>query len=536
MKKKLFILVICFLILPIVVHGEVTGKGTLFLASDEAMTDTTLDKDSITITPNESNPYVYFYVCIDVTEGSITEVDQLLELSSTNFTLDENDTINSYDDWLGSGYLSSSTLHYSYRNYTGVTTGKHVIARVPLLYSDVTETLTVTYDKEYANLVEDLAAPRCVYQNGNNYGINGDVFDVTKDKEMYFLCYESLSKHFGITKTSFGVAEVLGMINTVGDSYADFGNETLPNEDNDDTSYLQLGVMVRSGTIHEIDEKVFIPKEAYSFKNCPDEGSTGYKICTGNFVNGWTGTITVTSGYATTDTEYEAIVSLRNETGVGVGTHLAVNIPLADNNGDVIEGESNVLGSSNDNIQLLSIGITPQSLADKSLKNRSIDYGGLYLGVSYYPQFIYEDYTQCKCKSLTVDDSTVANRQASHLESNNDLPTFLADTLVYYDNNYQLIDATNFNSSCVHNVNARLAASVTSQSCVSGTVDSGSAVYYCKSGEICPEAQYESECVSKDEIDNPATGSYFPYIILLFGFILSVALIFISRKNYFVCH
>ncbi len=56
-------------------------------------------------------------------------------------------------------------------------------------------------------------------------------------------------------------------------------------------------------------------------------------------------------------------------------------------------------------------------------------------------------------------------------------------------------------------------------------VDKGA--YYCKDGKECSKAQYDSECVP----ENPTTGSFIPYVVVLGGIAVASGLYFATRKK-----
>lgn len=57
------------------------------------------------------------------------------------------------------------------------------------------------------------------------------------------------------------------------------------------------------------------------------------------------------------------------------------------------------------------------------------------------------------------------------------------------------------------------------------TVDNGK--YYCKNAEECTKEQYDNECTP----ENPQTGSFIPYVVVLGGIGVAGAFYFVTRKK-----
>src|SRR5574344_442990 len=152
MKRYILCILLLLLFFPLMTHAEVTGTGSIFFASDEAMTNTTLDDGSITITP--ANNKAYIYVGVNVTSGIITQLNSYIFLTSgyslvsktvNSYTYSE---IDFYGDWIGN-FNPYYTNYFSARNYKGITSGKHLVAKIPLDVTDGTAAVTYTESDFY---------------------------------------------------------------------------------------------------------------------------------------------------------------------------------------------------------------------------------------------------------------------------------------------------------------------------------------------------------------------------------------------------
>lgn len=168
MKKRNLVLgvlvTLCMLVSPVITNA---AAGTIFGASDEAMTTTT-ESGSVAIANNGDNTKIYLGV--DVTSGTFTAYNATLTLKNSNFSFNK---ITPATGWTGSAKENADgTISISLTNTTGVTTGKHLVATVSLSVASATattETCTIGLSP-----VTTTTTPKCTVSNGKYYDNNGN--------------------------------------------------------------------------------------------------------------------------------------------------------------------------------------------------------------------------------------------------------------------------------------------------------------------------------------------------------------------------
>lgn len=85
---------------------------------------------------------------------------------------------------------------------------------------------------------------------------------------------------------------------------------------------------------------------------------------------------------------------------------------------------------------------------------------------------------------------------------------------------------TSINDPCSIKITKTTPGTVT-KSCV---VESGK--YYCKAGAECTKTEYEKECTP----ENPQTGSFVPYVVVIAGLGIAGAFYFMTRKKAKIYH
>jgi len=56
----------------------------------------------------------------------------------------------------------------------------------------------------------------------------------------------------------------------------------------------------------------------------------------------------------------------------------------------------------------------------------------------------------------------------------------------------------------------------------------GQKVYYCENGQVCTKEEYDKKCVTQD---NPQTGSFLPYAVIVGGLVVAAGLYVFTKKN-----
>lgn len=56
----------------------------------------------------------------------------------------------------------------------------------------------------------------------------------------------------------------------------------------------------------------------------------------------------------------------------------------------------------------------------------------------------------------------------------------------------------------------------------------GQKVYYCENGQVCTKEEYDEKCTTQE---NPQTGSFLPYAVIIGGIAVAAGLYMITKKN-----
>jgi len=131
MKKKSLVLsvllALCVLVSPVMANA---ATGSIFGSADEAMTETTLNGNTVSIKNQGDNTKIYLGV--NVTSGTFTEYNATLKLENSNFTYKSFGRVAGWSGTVKVDEDDPTLIHVSFKNQTGVGVGQHLVATINL--------------------------------------------------------------------------------------------------------------------------------------------------------------------------------------------------------------------------------------------------------------------------------------------------------------------------------------------------------------------------------------------------------------------
>jgi len=172
MKKGNFVLsiliLLCVAFYPCVANA---ASGAIFGASDKAMTNTTLDGNTVTI-ENKGEDATNIYLGVNVTSGTVKEYNATLKLQNSHFTFKKSRKETGWTGTITKDSTDPSIIHISLKNDAGVTTGKNLVATIGLEVSaEAASTETCTIGLTPAGTTE---TPKCQIVDGKYYDDKGN--------------------------------------------------------------------------------------------------------------------------------------------------------------------------------------------------------------------------------------------------------------------------------------------------------------------------------------------------------------------------
>ncbi len=165
MKKMLFVFM-SFFILPVMASASV--KGAIFGATDEGLTNTTLDGNSVSVVNQGTDTKIY--LGLEIIEGSYSRYEATLKLSDSSFRYRSHVLA---DGWSGTILEDSNNpgaYLISLESNEVLTVGRYLVVTVYLDGVDsISDTCTITLSTTKVEL------PVCKYENGNYYDMDGNV-------------------------------------------------------------------------------------------------------------------------------------------------------------------------------------------------------------------------------------------------------------------------------------------------------------------------------------------------------------------------
>lgn len=182
MKEKRFVmkkgLLLGVLFILVMVFGPLKANAAayeIFGAKEEAMVNTSMGGAEFAIENAGSNTRLY--IGINVTEGTVKEVNTTLTINSEHFTYR---STRAASGWTKKETKNDDgTVTFTFTNSTGVATGKHLLATVSLNV-DSTATATDTCTITLSGAPSTPTTPKCKVVDGKYYNNTG--VEVTKEE------------------------------------------------------------------------------------------------------------------------------------------------------------------------------------------------------------------------------------------------------------------------------------------------------------------------------------------------------------------
>lgn len=174
MKKRNLVLSVllslCVLVCPMVTNA---ASGSIFGSADEAMTETTLNGNTVSIKNQGDNTKIYLGV--SVTSGTVTEYNATLKLENSNFTYKSFGRVSGWSGTVKVDEDDPTLIHVSFRNQTGVGVGQHLVATINLtVASTVPTTEQCRIVLTPANSTPEPETPKCKQEGDKYYCANGE--------------------------------------------------------------------------------------------------------------------------------------------------------------------------------------------------------------------------------------------------------------------------------------------------------------------------------------------------------------------------